>query len=183
MYLLQLGTKYSAARLVAGTVPRLDITAEHGRVGFLSMKKQGADWRSWKLRWCMLDGDQLSWCKTPKIGNDNVKPIGTISIAGAKIHAGQASTAASKFFRVSPPAPAGEEFLFAGESRKDTVEWVHLLQHAAGHVTLAAASAAVDVDSAVSVEGSVAIRKRSVAVAKGVSKAGFVHFRRGKKRW
>ena len=153
------------------------------------MKKQGADWRSWKLRWCVLDGDRLSWCKTPKIGNDNVKSIGTISIAGAKIHAGQASTAASKFFRVSPPTPAGEEFLFAGESRKDTVEWVHLLQHAAGHVTVAAATPAVNVDSAVdstdpgSAEDSAAIRKRSVAVAKGVSKAGFVHFRRGKKRW
>jgi hypothetical protein len=147
------------------------------------MKKQGADWRSWKLRWCVLEDDQLSWSKTPKIGSNKIKTIGSISTAGAKIYAGQALTSASKFFRVSPPS--GEELFFAGESRKDTVEWVHLLQHAAGHVTLTDAPVASRVDPAVDlgVLDTAQGRKRSVAVAKGISKAGFVHFRKGKKRW
>ena len=150
------------------------------------MKKQGADWRSWKLRWCTLDGDQLSWSKAPKIGSDTVKSIGSISLTGAKVHAGQADTAASQFFRVSPLS--GEEMFFAGESRKDTVEWVHLLQQAAGHVTVATPPAALDaapVDSVNpgSAESSAAIRQRSLEVGKSISKAGFVHFRRGKKRW
>ena len=184
-HLLQLGSKYSAARLVAGTVPKLEISPESGleRAGFLTMKKQGADWRSWQLRWCVLEGDQLSWQKTPKIGSDKIKTIGTVSMVGAKIHAGKALTSASRFFRVTPAS--GEELFFAGESRKDTVEWVHLLQHAAGHVILTDGQAASDVDPNVDLdaldpsEG----KKRSVAVAKGISKAGFVHFRRGKKRW
>ena len=147
------------------------------------MKKQGADWRSWQLRWCVLDGDTLSWQKTPKIGSNKIKTIGTVSMVGAKIHAGQALTSASKFFRVSPAS--GEELLFAGESRKDTVEWVHLLQHAAGHVILTDGPAASNADPTVVLDALDPSEemKRHVTVAKSISKAGFVHFRRGKKRW
>jgi hypothetical protein len=183
----QIGSKFPAAQLVAGTVPDLDINpdAALSRAGFLTMKRQGADWRSWKLRWCVLDGEQLSWSKTPKIGKDTIKSIGSISLKGAKIHAGQAQTAAHRFFRVRQAS--GEETFFAGESRKDTVEWVHLLQHVAGHVALTAPVSDIDVVSdsmdPASASGSAATTQRLVKLARGISKAGYVHFRRDKKSW
>lgn len=186
--MLQLGLKFSAARLVAGTFPKLEIAIESDvhRAGFLAMKKQDADWRSWKLRWCELNGTQFSWSKTPKIGQGTTKPTGSISVAGARIHAGRADTAARRFFRIS--LTSGENLFFAGESRKDTVEWTHLLQHVAGHMILtntpadSVAAPPVDLVEPRPAEGE-ATREQSLEVAQGISKAGFVHFRRGRKRW
>ena len=160
----------------------LDADSATLRAGFLTIKKQGADWRSWKLRWCVLDGDQLAWSKTPKIGKATVKPIGSISLQGAQINAGRALTPAQRFFRVV--LASGESVFFAGESRKDTVEWVHQLQHVAGHaIRTATVVDVVENNPFEADESAAATKQRFIKIAKGVSKSGYVHFRRDKKNW
>lgn len=131
----------------------------------------------------MLDGDQLSWSKPPKIGKATVKPIGSISVQGAQINAGRALTSAQRFFRVV--LASGECVFFAGESRKDTVEWVHTLQHVSGHTirTAPVLDDAAENDAFAADETAAATKQRFVNLAKRVSKSGYVYFRRDKKNW
>jgi hypothetical protein len=170
---------------VAATVPDLAIDLDDDsatRAGFLTVKKKGADWRSWKLRWCVLDGEHLLWSKPPKIGKATVKPIGSISMQGARINAGRAQTSAQRFFCVV--LASGERFFFAGESRKDTVEWVHLLQHVAGHtIRTASVLDAAENSTFETDETAIATKQRFAKIAKGVSKSGYVYFRKDKKNW
>ena len=181
--------KFPANQVVAAATPNLDVDPEDSlsRMGFLHVKAKGTDWRSWNLRWVVLDGDTLSWSKPPKLGKDDVKIKGRLNLEGAEIHAGRATTPAQHFFRVREQAAEGEsavEVLFVGESRKDTVEWVNLLQIVSGNTPQIGAAEAVAVDVQDDPTADVGRQTQLLRTAKAVTRSTCVHYRReNKKIW
>ena len=180
----QIGGAVPSSTLAATSAPALTVDiASAERCGFLYQKERGTDWRSWKLRWCVVQSSPptLVWTKPPKIGKDDVKAEGSLNLPGCTIHLGRLNTPAQLFFQVKQPE--GSDILFASGARTDAVEWIHLLQYLAGH--LVGDEAEADEADALQVEEKRASMEKEMASQElsRIEMCGYVMFQKDKGEW
>ena len=170
-----LGGAVPTASLLQANTANLNVDMGGDRTGFLYVKERGADWRSWKLRWCVLSGapPTLFWAKPPKVGKDDVRTVGQVDLEGAKIHCGILKSPVETFLKIEPVT--GKTLLMAAGSRKEAVEWTNMMQYLSGHMVGLEADQTDQEDAAILAQKKGLVFQRSMPIAK----TGHVFFKQG----